>query len=434
MYIKIKPLDLRMEYQSSERPNLSSAGTEKKILYYDPAVDVKVSLVEAQAKLGKFQQSLSSLNFGSTSQITIPNYDFLSEVYITFELPNLQAGQTLPRAWGYTLIQEIRYSVGASNMSEIRVRGVDLLHSILQDAKTADERDSILKLGGESYSAVNTKPITACCLLRLPFSVFNTQDKKPFDTSLLSNPILIQVNLSPASALYGGPTNIFPSSLLKSSVILHQFELTNKNNSIKYILDTNPGKGYNYPYIYPQAVSSKTKTGNVYAEKQVFRIEEFIDGDLQSIVFTLHRTSLLNNTAGTYPTGLSTPLRLRNIKLSYNGETFYRTEGYLSDLVMMRHCKGTGNFNTSFIDQQNGTETAEIGYMYRIDMGQLDGISFRGIYSNTQSFSSQDMFLEFDVEKIEDTDPDTDTVRLDLTYFYNANMMIQRGATTIMYR
>lgn len=421
-------------YATNERPMLSSAGTEKKIMYYDPAVDVKVSLVEAQAKLGKFQQSLSSLNFGATSQITIPNYDFLSEVYITFELPTLQAGQTLPRGWGYTLLQEVRYTIGASNMSEVRIRGVDLMHSILQDAKSHSERDDILKLGGESHSGVNTKPLTACCLLRLPFSIFNTQDKKPFDSSLLSSPILIQINLGPASSIYGGPVNLFPSSLVKASVVLHQFELSNKNNSIRNLLMDNSQMGYVYPYIYPQAISSKSKTGNIYSETQIFRIEEFLDGDLQAIVFTVHRTDLLTNSAGTYPTGLSTPLRLRNIRLSYNGETFYRAEGYLSDLTMMRHGKGTGNFNTTLISQTSGNTSYGIGYMYRIDMGVLDGISFRGIYSNTQSFTSQDMFLEFDVEKIDASDSDTASIRLDLTYFYNASMMVQRGASNITFR
>lgn len=65
-------------YLSNKHVILSSGGTKLNDLYYH-YMNSSSSLVECTYSMGKYTQSLSSLSFGSSSNVTIPNQSFLND-------------------------------------------------------------------------------------------------------------------------------------------------------------------------------------------------------------------------------------------------------------------------------------------------------------------------------------------------------------------
>ena len=132
-----------MSYVSTTRTDLDAPGFSKSELYYDTK-ELVVSDVEVNTTIGRFNQSLTSLQFGSTSQIIIPNDSFVYECFLHMVLPAVIANQTLPTGWCYDLIRSVEYSWGQSNVSQLRLDGYSIRHLNMtySDVKsmTADER------------------------------------------------------------------------------------------------------------------------------------------------------------------------------------------------------------------------------------------------------------------------------------------------------
>ncbi len=233
-------------YLSQKQTLLSNPGTKLDSIYYS-SVNTTVDLAEVTYNIGRLTISLSNLNFGSQSQLVIPNSSLLEEVYIHFDLPAIIADQTIVRGWGYACIDEISFLFGSSNVSQIRLSGQSLWQTIMLQCETEEKRSEMWRLGGEVQIAPTVGTIEADILLALPWSsASGLYCKKPIDTDLLKNPITINIKFNNARSIYGGIAAP-PTTFNQAVAIFKQGNLTNKDQSLGNELMRNPELMYAYP-------------------------------------------------------------------------------------------------------------------------------------------------------------------------------------------
>lgn len=413
-------------YVSKERVLLDSAGTKKTALYYTKD-DIQVADVECDFVTGRYSQSVSSLAWGSTSQFTIPNSDFLSQCILHVELPDLVANQTLPRGWLIAAIKEITYSVGSSNISQIRLSGKSLYHALMVEACTAEQRLELLSLAGEAYNTLNTKTVEGSVILRLPWS--SMSHKLPLDTSLLNNPIQISITFHSADRFYGGSAAA-PASMVSGKLFTRQGVLTDKSNSLRRDLMNNSDLMYSYPFIHLQSPSTKFLPS--IAGEQVVEISEFLNSDLTSIIFSLHYTAAQKN-AGTTAPYPNVGLELTDIQLLYNGQTIYEVPGRSGRLINMLWDEGASWCDdVAFNPVGPYTESPVQSFVYCIPMGDMKSIVFEGKYDNVSRYSTQSFQLRFVPVPVLPTDADQ-AAELHITHTYNAIATFSQGLCNIQY-
>src|ERR1700679_1604520 len=143
---------LDMMYLSTKRSLLSNPGIKMDDIYYGP-FNTTVEMSEVTYNLGRLTIGLSQLNFGSQSQLIIPNNSLLSTCYLHLELPAIIANQTICRGWGYAAINNINFLFGSSNVSQIQLSGQSLFQTIMMEAETAEKRSELFR--GWGYAAIN---------------------------------------------------------------------------------------------------------------------------------------------------------------------------------------------------------------------------------------------------------------------------------------
>lgn len=415
-----------MSYTSKDRVLLDSAGERKTSLYYTKP-SIEVNDVECDFVCGRYTQSATSLSWGSTSQFVIPNNNFLSQCFLHVKLPNLIAGQTLPKGWLIAAIKEITYSIGSSNISQLRISGKTLYHSLMVEAKTAEQKDEILRLAGEAYNTINTKAIEGTVILRLPWSSMSA--KKPLDTSLINNPIQISITFKSAAEVYGGSA-VPPTAMTACELFTREGVLTDKSNSLKKDLMSNSDLMYSYPFMHLQSASTKYLT--TLAGEKTVEISEFLNSDLVNIIFSVHYTGAQRN-AGSGPVYPNIGLECNDIELLYNGQTVAKMPGRSGRLINMLWDAGASYADdVHFGATSPWTESAVQSFVYSIPLGDMKAIVFDKKYENVSRYSTQTFQLKFTPQAVLASDPDQ-AIEVHFTYVYNAIASFSMGTCNIQF-
>lgn len=419
------------KYTSQKRVSLNAPGTVKNSLYYSTS-DTTVSSVEANTVIGRFEQSLTSLAFGSSSQIIIPNQDFIHQVFLTVRLPDLTANQTLCHGWLFGLIREINYSWGQANVSQLRLSGKSLLQCLMRESESQEKRSELLRLGGESLTAANTRPVEATVVLPLPWSVMAGKNKLPFDTSILNNPIQIQVQLNAASAIYGG-TDPLPTAVSSASIFMRQTVLADRSNSIKWDLMKNPNMIYSYPFNHRQSPSSKFNL--VSGSVNNLELTEFLESDLLNILFSVQYTEDQVRTAAGITPNPTASLICTDIELLYNGQSVYKAPAQSARLINMLWDEGSSGAESAYIDRTVSPYTSQqiTSYVYQIPFADIKAMIYDGAFCNTGRFSSQTMVLRFTPRNYDPADVSVRTCQADFTYIYQAVSEVSNGVMNIAF-
>src|ERR1700679_2033899 len=319
---------LDMMYLSTKRSLLSNPGIKMDDIYYGP-FNTTVEMSEVTYNLGRLTIGLSQLNFGSQSQLIIPNNSLLSTCYLHLELPAIIANQTICRGWGYAAINNINFLFGSSNVSQIQLSGQSLFQTIMMEAETAEKRSELFRLGGEEWlvpspAGVN---IMADIILPLPWSSScGMHSKLPFDTTLLNNPITIQVQFNSSSSIYGG-TGIAPAQFAVGTLLPRQGDLKNKDQSLQMKLLKNPELEYSYPFIHHQNFSPGQFTGSTPGSPPVsLTLQSIINADLLAISVGMVQTSFVGPANQSSPSPFNYD-PITNIVLQFNGLTMYNSPG-----------------------------------------------------------------------------------------------------------
>lgn len=150
-----------------------------------------------------YRSPFSQLTF-PINQLPLTIYNsigILKETYISISLPvNTGANVTLPRGWGYLLIDQVTISFSGSNLTWYQDQIVQWLHHVCQ---SQEQFDSLWDLGGAARTGTWTagQP-TAQVLLPLPWC---DPSLPPLDTALLqSSSLQVMVSLRNITQVAGG--------------------------------------------------------------------------------------------------------------------------------------------------------------------------------------------------------------------------------------
>lgn len=417
-------------YLANKRTALSNPGTKMDDIYYSQ-INSTVELAEATYNLGRFTTSLSQLTFGSTSQVIIPNSSLVTGVYLFLEAPPVVDNQTLPLGWGYAMIQSVSYLFGSSNVSQIDLRQQSLFQTLMMECETDEKRSELLQLGGAQVTgatgAVNQQAIV---FIPLPFSsICGIKNKLPFDTSMLDNPIILQISLSRANQVYGG-SGTQPTGLLRATCVLRQGDLSNKDQSLRPVLQNNPSLMYSYPFIHRQSFNPSIFTGSTDQNNPInIPLQSFINADLVGISLgVVQATKLANNAGATNPNPFEYD-RISNITLSFNGLVMFSSPGELYRLTNMLSIPGGGGFHQSSItDSLTGPFAVAPynAYVLFIDFARVRAACYDGHYQNVWRVGNNTMTITFN------TTTNNQYYAFPI-YHYNGVAEIQNGQTRIYF-
>jgi hypothetical protein len=283
-----------------------------------------VEVVESTA-FWQNRKSLTSIAFGSDSQINMPVNCFIGQNILRLVLPPLQINQNICRGWGLRMLRQIRYQIGSSSSSPQIVLQHGIFSQLMMQCETEEKRSLLLKLCGEAKAYVEGNgSMEAYVPLPLPYST--VCDKLMYDASLLGQPItiFIQFELDPRM-IYGGSTANIPTSFTTAEVLIRTRALSNPSKSLKNAMIADPELHYPYPFIMPLSYIAAIVDGG--QPNYSVQFNQFQASDILSIAVSVVRNSdLVAPAANTSPS----PYNLNDVfdlELIYNGSTLFNYPG-----------------------------------------------------------------------------------------------------------
>ena len=409
---------------SDKRVHLNHPGSVVTNIYYTKN---NVTMQESQVtfEIGRYSQSLNSLNFGSQSTVVIPRDALLRNCYLHFVLPPVVADQTLPRGYGYSLIDYVNYSLGSSNSSFVTINGQANLQAVMCEAGSSDKRNELLRLGGQQYVNPTTGNVEADVILSLPFSQAGCC-KYPIDTNLLSSNITIQIKLVEANKIYGG-SGAKPTSLLSAELICAQGHMANKALSLKTFLSMYPEERYIYPFVHKQSeVYDITATAGTQVNQNLL---SFLNADLLAISFVLVKKDRVYDPTGAQPPNPLLYSDVQDIRLSLGNNDYYKAPGQSYKLFNMQDLGGASYMENSAIGPgivAPFTTTAKDSYIVQMNFSQNPSYIYHQRWYNTFRIGNNTLNLKFTP-----VDESGDFL-LYTCYYYNAEASIN-GDTMLLF-
>lgn len=417
-----------MMYLSEKRTLLAMGGTILDDVYYS-ALNTTVSLSEVTFNQGRLAVSLSQTQFGSQSQVLIPNSSLLSTVSLHLELPDVQANETLCRGWGYASIANISYLFGSSNVSQISMSGQSLWQTIAGQCETEEKRSELLRLGGDETIATGGGIQYADIILPLPWSSANGLNAKlPFDTGILSNPITIQLTFNQNTSVYGGSA-AHPTAFSKATTYFRQGDLANKSQSLRSMMMRRPELMYAYPFIHHQSYTPSAFTGVATGSKVSIPLLSFINADLVGMTVGVIPTSRLSSSGTNNSPSPFAYDNISNVTLSFNGLIMYEAPGRSYKLYGIDSQVGSSKVLNSVIAAGAVgpfTSAPVDTYTLYIDFARIRSLSYEGRYANVWRIGNNTLTLEFNTET-------TNQYTLFSTYHYNGVAEVSNGETRIYF-
>ena len=290
----------------------------------------------------RFTAALTNTTQG-VSQFTLPPASGYSDIVVTFQLPTIAtlaaAGLAVPRGWGYDLINRISYRIGGS--SQYFISGAQNKLLALKNSPDAASRDAILALGGQAVTTAakfNSLGANnyAYVVLSIPGTIPSKSNKSvPIPSDLLSQQIVITLELNPLSAVFSNNGGTIPTQPLASATFqAQQVELTNMADALARRVDMTT-HSYSMPVVFTQqetAVSLGTGTGVKSVNLTGFR-----SGEVRSIDLWLTKDTddVITNRNGGFWYAPS------SVQVSYAGQIYFRADAGISQLLNLINQKAT---------------------------------------------------------------------------------------------
>lgn len=417
---------------SDKRVILSNPGTTFTDVYYS-RINTVQSLAEVTYNIGRYQQSLSSLNFGGTSTVIIPNGSLLSSFYLHLEI--LSAGgvadATLPRGWGFAFLRQISYLMGSSNVPNISLDKHSIFQVVMGQCENAEKRSEMLALAGEEVRGI-AAGVTyyADILIPLPWSTAVGKDQKlPLPTDLLSNPITVQISFDLGSAVFGGSGAGKPTSFSNATALMRQGDMLNRDAGLRPVMYKNPQLIYGYPFIHFQSNQVQINVANT--AQQTITWTGFINADLLGISFGIIKDSD-QVTTGQNSVRPFNYQELLNIEVLFNGLTMHLSPGRMHKLTNMNSMDGA-----SFVENSNinagiiapFTSAPVNTYITWIDFSRLKCEQFTGHYDNVWRVPNNTITLKFACA----LGAAVGSAQVQATFFYSGIANLRQGETTIFF-
>jgi hypothetical protein len=151
---------------------------EMKDMYY-PGMENTEAVAFASYVENRFQASLPSATFGSSSTVIFNPTEGLGDILLTLKLPSgTYTGLGCSEGWGYSAIRQLGVRIG--NSSLYYFTGDQLLQAVLSDCEDSEKRDQMLYLGGQALAPAdfaNEDKRTAYVYIKCPWNSPSAQEK-----------------------------------------------------------------------------------------------------------------------------------------------------------------------------------------------------------------------------------------------------------------
>jgi len=282
----------------------------------------------------KYQVAFTNLTSG-VSQFTFSPNNGLQDIMCVFRFPSnsesAAAGLSIPRGWGYAAINRVSFRVGGS--SQFFLTGDQILLHALDAASDAAARDAIFSLGGNLCvkAADFTANNFAYVWLKLPWTTPSAEGKMPpLPTDLLTQQVIVTVELNPISSYCSNNGGTIPSALMSGNFTGQQVVLQNQGDALARRHDMTTSS-LSYPVKFVQQETqisySSVGTGTYSATLSGFR-----SGEVTKIILWL---TIADDNLAT----LRNPLafyRPQNVVVTYMGDQYSRYDadsGQLWNLI-----------------------------------------------------------------------------------------------------
>lgn len=420
---------------STKRAVLSTNGTSFNQLYYN-TINSSVSLLECTFQYNQVI-SLPSLNFGSTSQINIPNDQFFDVMILHLVLPNVQQSETLARGWGAAILSNIAWTYGSSNSTQIMLQGDSIFQTIMSQTTDPLKRLELFQLMGQEQLApavpvlgADTPVNEAFVVVPLPNST--VCDKLPIDTTMLQNNITIQIQFnSDPTCIYGG-TASHPISFLKAEVILRQGKLSDQSKSARSAMIAVPTLEYNYPFIHTQNFVTPSFPGVRASDGAgvLLNLNTFLNADIVAIVMYVVADTDKKPVNGNTPNPYNMD-PISNVLLQFAGQTIFQYPGQAYKLTNML---AGGDQSASYIPgsyvlpgNTNPFQSVPVNqYMVYFDFSMWRSTCFHSHFDNTWRLTNQTLNLQFNTLYGSNV-----SYRCYCSFFYNALITFKNGTSSV---
>ncbi len=307
--------------------------------------------------------------------------------------------------------------------TQLRVYQKQLMIKALEDCETGEKRNAMLELGGPEYNGeILTEDLTAYVHIYLPWSNLSCSRYLPYDSGILTKPISLLFEFTSPTDLFtysvADQANIIPRlpAVYKNKYLMIQTALMalGPSESIRPAVGPNGNAQYNYGFIYcgPFISDRFTGVGALSGNKQSVRLDQFQNGNLQSMTIFLERVTL-----GTAPGAADIPMSntpnndamyedLSNVEITYGGQVIYRSDDKTNKLMNLSETWVENEIDYSFPNMSNLTITAPITPNARkakwllVNFVQMRESYFKNLVQDGPSVVNNMMLIRFNTPEL----------------------------------
>ena len=282
----------------------------------------------------KYFVSLNSLNFGSVSQLNIPNAGVVKQIFINgyFDTDG-STSRTVANA-GYAMIDFIRYRIGNSTLYQID--GVDNWNIVCSQLRTQEAiAEAYLLAGGDADGAGLAAAKQFSVAVSTPYSRFMLMSRQyGIDATIMRTPLYVDIQLKTADKVYTAGSR---TALQSAQFHIIQSEYMDRSNR----LIPHEGHFLSLPTRYMQSYVTRSFTPASTSAVNSVDLLSFRKGNLIGMIFTLHDVANLNGTAPFSYNAIS------DLDIKFNGVSIYRSLNDDYKLQQLRNAVGAYSYHVS---------------------------------------------------------------------------------------
>lgn len=433
-----------MNYEITEATQSAINPGQVKDLYYPGETNLSKAAFPV-VKNNRFKQQFPNLGAGTSQFIVSPN-EGVSDIVMRFALPGGSGGITytnasLGQGWGYSLIRTI--SVRYSGSSQYFWSGAQMLALNMLDCENQSKAEQLLNLGGGFAVGVDCSGAEALLYLNLPHNTPRAEGKTlPLPSDLLTQPIVITVELNPISSIFAGSNNLpasgLPTQLSFAELQVNQEIMADSADLLARRMDMN-SHALSFPLKYfaqQEVLNTFTSSGpSDYSQPQQVILSGFRAGEVRDIYLWLEvqqPASLKATSDQWYWRAIQSP------ELRYNGEVFFTATGSAGQLWNLIEDKKIPGFNTVSLDptQNPTTATQVLSTWTLIKFSQVDIPRDRmyDLVSGKPILNAVvNLTFSFPADVQAALQVAGNRAVLHAVYLYNASLLFSRGTTEYIF-
>jgi hypothetical protein len=441
-----------MNYEITEATQSAlNPGAVKDLYYYGETNTSKQAF--SVVKNNRFFLQFANMGAGTSQFVVSPNMG-VSDIVCRFRLPGAAGGVTYTNAslnngWAYQLIRTISVRYGGS--SQYFWTGPQMFAQNLLDAENDAKKDALVNLGGLFAVGTDCSGAEGLVYINLPHNSPRAEGKPlPFPSDLLTQPIVITIELNSPASVFGGsdatnPTGL-PTQLDVAELQVNQEYMSDTADLLARRVDMNV-HAISVPlkYFAQQEVINQFSAGSQGKGIQV-NLTGFRAGEVKDIMLWLEVVGVANSGGSwqwVWP-------GLEDTELRYNGEIFFKAAGRSSLLWNLVEDKKRAGFSTSVIDYAADPATAAdyFSTWTLVKFSQVDVPRDRmydlvagkpilnAVINLTLSIPTEINYGTNETQTILNADGTIAsglTVRLHAVYMYNASILCSRGTSEYIF-